>query len=376
MKKIVSLFLAMLLAVTAPCAFSSCENDADISEAVYVDTSSRQPCVYDDYVFYFDTDTQEVNYQIVTNVQQTGISIITDPLSEGEDNPLNQMLVYYFLVDIISSDKNGHSPVLLLGCMDYSDPYAESDYKVISYDLATNSLTVLASGLYSPFQSFAVYGEYVIFTTQDGDEGYNVHCVKTDGTEYVTLDNSECSLYRVRYAYEDKIYFTDAAYRLYSAPLDLSEKEYLCDLPASYVSPFIKDDYLIFCGEAENIPLELEDSEMEYTLISADLCRLPLSDLSGDAETLISGVNVGRCYRDKFYYYIAENREGTYYLNTDTLHVYSFDTMTSEVVWEKDGVGYYAAFSDKYIIYEDTYPGTACYIAYNINTGEETEIPY
>ncbi|MCD8314930.1 MAG: hypothetical protein LUD44_04790 [Firmicutes bacterium] len=156
MKKIVSLFLAMLLAVTAPCAFFSCENNADISEAVYVDTSSRQPCVYDDYVFYFDTDTQEVNYQIVTNVQQTGISIITDPLSEGEDNPLNQMLVYYFLVDIISSDKNGHSPVLLLGCMDYSDPYAESDYKVISYDLATNSLTVLASGLYSPFQSFAV----------------------------------------------------------------------------------------------------------------------------------------------------------------------------------------------------------------------------
>ncbi len=401
MKRIIAVLLMLSLLVTtfALISCSSHNNDADTdsnpvsdsgsvsndtepadngsvsSEPYYINTTFQLPCVYDDYVFFFDTSSQMIEYQIITAVHSTGISIISDPLASGEDSPLSQMVFYYFLVDVWSSDNNGYSPILLIACYDYSE-YDRDVYKVISYDLSSNTYKVLVDDIYNPFQSFALYGEYIIFTTQDGDEGYNIHCVKTDGSDYVTLDNPDCDLYRVRTVSDDTVYFTDSVYHLYSAPLDLSEKEYLCDIPASYVSAFVEDGYLIYCGESESITIELEDSEKTYSLTSADLCRKPLSDLSAEAEVLTSSVNVGRHFKDKFYYYIAENREGTYYLNTDTLYVYSFDTMTSEVVWTKEGAGYYAAFSDKYIIYEDVYPNSTCYVAYNIATGEATEVPY
>ncbi|MCD7747633.1 MAG: DUF5050 domain-containing protein [Firmicutes bacterium] len=375
-------FFCILLATiffTEMALFTSCsETDEDYNNESICYTAKMTTSgvyIYGDLVFYYDSGDNRIEYQSISSPNEDGGTYIySDPLASDSEDPLSGGgSTYFFLVDYEASDKNKNSPILIIAynyyVFDSSGYYVTSlAYRIVSYDVMSNEITIIKDEIYDSIQSLQLCGNYIVYTTNDGEEGYNVYSIKKDGSEYSALDNPECNLYRVETIYEGYVYFYDAAYELYRAPLDLSEKEYLFDIAAYYINSFVEDGYLIYCDN-----LTKNDSGLS----AVDVCRRPLSDLTAEPETLITNVCLGMEFRDNFYYYLSEARvkDDITYIDYNTLYVYSFETMSSSVAWDfEDFYGVYMGFLDDCIVYKED--GVNILTAYNINTGEESEIPY
>ncbi len=384
MKKSLVCLLSFLLIIAQILIFTSCEQsepEADYDEDTIFYTAKFEGngvYIYDDYVFYYDGYyDKRLEYQHINNIcEDGGLYIYSDPLASEDDDPFGSPTDRFFLVDYAATEKNKNSPVLIIAydyeVFDATGYYSTSYFKIVSYDLAKNEMTVIQDGIDGSIQSLHLYGNYIIYTTNDGDEGYNIYSIKKDGSGYAALENTECYLYRMHTAYNGYIYFYNSAYQLYRAPLDLSEKEYLFDTAPSFIDAFVEDGYLIYSSNY----VSAEDND--WGVHSVDICRIPFSDFTAEPEVLVSNVYVGMAFRDKFYYFHSGSKtiDDKFCINYDTLYVFSFDTMSSSVVWEKeDFKGAYMGFSDDYVVYKNSNI-TGMLYAIDIATGEETEIPY
>ncbi|MCD7783027.1 MAG: DUF5050 domain-containing protein [Firmicutes bacterium] len=373
--RMLSFALALMLPLAA-LLFTSCGmtgedySDETICYAAKMTTSGVY--LYGDLVFYYDSGDFRIEYQSISSPSEDGGTYIySDPLISESDDPLAGSS-YFFLVDYDASDENDNSPILIIAyeydMFDSSGYYTESAYRIVSCNITSGEITIIKDEIYDSIQSLRLYGNYIVYTTNDGDEGYNIFSIKKDGSEYSALDNPEYNLYSVQTIYDGYVYFCNAAYELYRAPLDLSGKEYLFDTAACFITAFVEDGYLIYC---DNL------TEGNSGLGAVDVCRKPISDLTAEPETLITGVYVGMDFRDNFYYFLSEPKtvNDKTYIDYDTLYVYSFETMSSSVAWNiEDFDGSYKGFLDDIIVYKDNSSGNL--VAYNMKTAESVEIPY
>ena len=341
MKKYISLILAVLLTF----GFSSCNwNQSNHEDESLTPTVifGKDIAVYQNTVFYRDKFTREIKYQNMENLQSTGWNLYRDPW-ETEENPFKHVSAgTLIIVDPIATKKNDGSPVL------YITLNSQTGKTLISFNTANNQMHVLKKDISDTVTYFLMFGEYLIFTTNEGDLGTKIHSIKTDGRDYHTLDNPDKLSLRPVNVLNNELYFTSSNGNLYKAPLSL-------------------DSYSLVLGDC-TAPVFFCDNYIYYNELSTShLCRASLGDLSVK-ETVIDETTAGIA-QDSLYLYVSRESD-----DTDTIYLYNAKTNENTVVYQKRGKENYRCFTDSYICFTDDNEKIILY--YDIAAKEAIKIPY
>ena len=338
MKKSISLILAVLLTL---CVVSCNQNPPNHKNEPTTPTVifGRDVAVYNNMVFYRDDYTRELKYQDMENIQSTGFNLYQD-LLETDENPFKHTTApTAILVDPIATKKNNGAPVLYIALN-------RLDHMVVSYNTATQQMRILKKDLTGRLMNLLLYGEHLVFSTHEGDLGTRIHTIKTDGTDYCTLENPDKLTLDIESIWNGEIYFTNGTGNLYKAPLSLDSFSLVLD--DCFGSVFFSDNDLYY-------------NEMS----TSHLCRVPLNDLSAK-ETVIDQPVGG----------IAQGSLYIYKLNDDDRSVYLYYAKTNEnqMVYQNGSTKAYRCFSETYICFKERNKKLICY--YDIAAKEEIEIPY
>ena len=340
MKKYISFILAVLLTF---CLVSCKDNQTDEGDETLTPTVifGKDVAVYQDTVFYRDKTTREIKYQNTENLQSTGWNLYRD-LLETEENPFKNVSAgTLIIVDSIATKKNNGAPVLYIALN------STAGKKLVSFNTANNQMRVLKD-LSDTVAYFLMYGEYLIFATNEEELGTKLHSMKTDGTDYRTLDNPDKLSLRPVNIENGELYFTSGVGNLYKAPLSLDSYSLVLGDCASPV--FFCDDYIYYS---------------EFS--TSHLCRAKRNDPSAK-ETVIHEAASGIA-QDSLYLYVSRESD-----DTDTVYLYDARTNETVPVYQKKGRANYRCFSDSYICFSDDSEKLLLY--YDITAKKEIKIPY
>ncbi|MCD7943598.1 MAG: DUF5050 domain-containing protein [Clostridia bacterium] len=378
--RMLGISLALMLLLDAM-LFTSCSEGVPSDGMVSADYEPKAligrmmiPYVYGEYLFCSASDSGDIVYQLLDDVQDVALNIYTDPLATGDDNPFGYATYSFYLVDEEATIANGGSPVLLFAHKNMRS--ADCCYNIFSYDLATNEITMIKEGINENIQSLCLYGDYIIYTTNEGDNGYNIHRVMKDGTGYLKLDNPDCETYRVADVYGDRVYFCDGAYQIYSMSLDFDDVQYVLTY-AGLADIFVRDGYIYYPQYVETVVYTDEETGKESYYPSCNLCRSPVDDPE-ESEILINNFYVGMSSDTTLYYFAVDPSDIS--VLSSTLYSYSLNTGDIGVIYDDLPSNVYRSIDfagDEYIVFSDVYMnesgayGTATYTALNLATGEE-----
>lgn len=339
------------------CIFTSCTREGkDLAASNQISIGSTYAAIYNNMFYYFDYNTRSIKYQDITNIKENGLKLINDPLISYDMDPFSNMFPGTFiLVDYNATAKNDDMPVLVIAYRDekISDGIPTGYYSIVSFNTKNSKITVIKDDIYDNIQSIHLYDNYIYYTVNRGDYGYDMCRVSINGRDFSTHKNADHELYRIQYIYNNKIFYViEGTGELFSCNLDFSEDEYLFDVILKS-DIFIYENYIYYY---DNIQTKIYEN---FPVYFADLYRCPLNDY-GACQKLISNVSVGMNYGNKYYYYESNPRliGGTYYDDgTNILKVYNLDTQNSEEVYnygENNEMTYYIALSKDYILLSST----------------------
>ena len=341
MKKYISFILAVLLSL---CLVSCKGNQTDDGGETLTPTLifGKNIAVYQDTVFYRDQFTREIKYQNIKNLQSTGWNLYQDPLAT-EGNPFKQVSAgTLIIVDPIATKKNDGAPIL------YMTLNSVAGKTLISFNTANNQVRVLKKDIPDTVTYFLMFDEHLIFTTNEGDLGTKIHSIKTDGTDYHTLENPDKLTLRPVNIRDGELYFTSGNGNLYKAPMSL-------------------DSYSLVLNDCAS-PVFFCDDDIYYNELSTShLCKANLNDPSVK-ETVIDKATAGIA-QDSLYLYTS--RESG---DTNTVYIYNAQTNETTAVYQKSGKENYRCFTDSYICF--TRDDEKIILYYDIATKEEIKIPY
>lgn len=339
MKKVFALILAVLLTFSPV----SCNwNDPGDSDEALIPTVifGKDVAVYGNTVFYRDTNAFELKYQNMENIQSTGFRLYQD-LLETEKNPFQFVTGgTSIIVDPIATEKNGGAPILYIALN-------KSDRMVVSFNTATQQMRILKNDLSGRFMNLFLYGEHLVFLTDEGDLGRRIHSIKTDGTDYHTLENPDKLMLDIHNIWNGEVYFTDGTGNLYKAPLSMDSFSFVLDDCGGAVC--FGGDYLYYN----------EMSTFYYR-------RVNLSDPSVK-ETVIERPVVG-IVGESLYLYLTLGDDD------ESVYLYHAKTNENQMVYEDIGKKQYRCFSEDYICFRDVSEKTVYY--YDMATKKEIKIPY
>lgn len=341
-----------------------------------------QQYIYGDYIFYYDTDTYTIDYRFISSLDTEAVTV---PLNGGES--IYNLL---FLVDEETSEEYGTPVIIAKYSMTGEDG---TYYKIVSIDLASGTESVILDSLtYAYIEYLYLYGDDIFFTSCDEYlDNSRLHHVTTAGDDYAVLEppEEETGSYFVETVYDGRIYYGigNNRYRqVYSTTPEFEDTEYVFGAnPMNDSNVTVQNGYIIYPKNGSEIYFYADDTEeaVVYTLYySGDLVCSPLDDTS-TVYTLAYGVYSFYCGGDYIFYTRTTPRNATSLLadsGTNVMYAYSQKTgITTEIynLGDAEYVRYVRTITDKYILFEDWYSiEKSDYILYDIETGEETEIPY
>ena len=351
MKRVISTVVVVCLSILF---LTSCEKEIPSEKKII---TGHDYIIYEDTIYYIDRYTQKIRYQILGNIQETGLPLVDDALAMDEDNPFSCINSAMMLVDEAATKANEGQPILIFALKSAD----EENYQILSYNTKDSRLSVLKEDITGPVQTLHLYGEYILYTTNDGELGCNVHSLKKDGSVSYTLPNPEHQNYVVKNCYNDEIYI-ESSPSLYKASMTMENLTLLFD---NYDTPvfFFKDD--LYYRELE----------------SGKLSRKPLSNLSQN-EIIIDDFTVG-ITRGNSYLYVKKLEDGSG-IDGNSIYLYNASTDENRLIFqntEPDVMYFYMDFSDQYVLFECNYisgdkVGVKEFMVYNIETQEKLYIPY
>ncbi len=375
MKKSINVFILIaILSVILP--LFSCSDGADLGEPECV-IAKINTCIYGDNIFLFEDATVK-NYN-VNDLENGAVPLYHDALASYTENPLYNIL--FFAVDPIATAQNEGEPVLIMSKRTFHVDEAEQRMyeltTIFFYNTLTGEIVTVKDDIEESLQSLCLYGDKIIYTTNEGELGYNIHMLDKDGGNYIKMDNPDSALYRVHTVYGDRIYYGTDAGQLYSCSLTFDDAQYICDFVLA-ITPFVAGGSIVYCDNLDFV----EYNATEYQCF--DVCRRSFSDLS-TAETVIEDIYVGMDCGDNFYYYLCSPRsvsEKNVDRGTNILYKYSFESKQSSVVYDLGDAlvtRIYTAISDDYILYDEADYSSGELVSrrvlHNLATGEETVLP-
>ena len=341
MKRFFSLILVFVLML----CLISCKPDGSEKTDDPTVEIARNMAVYHNTVFYYDSRTQTIKYQNIDHIYSTGVPLYQDALASGDENPFVEMIQPKIIVDPIATEKNGGHPVLYI--------YYRKQLKtfLVSFNTANNQVRILKEDI-SPVMTLFLYGEHLIFSTAEGDAGEVIHTVKTDGTDFCTLENPDKLLMRPRNVLNDRIYFTSTG-NLYTAPLSLDSSSLVlsdCDTP-------------VFFGGEDIYYVESSTSH---------LCKVSPDDPSSK-ETVIQENTGGMAWGSLYLYLIGKPED------QNTFYLYNAQTNENKIIYQNPDPNFrrgHVCFSDTYICFQGSTDEGKRIFYYDLVKQEEIEIPY
>ena len=358
MKKLISLLLTFSLALSLiSCNIkhsddpneptSSTETGVNTSSAPTV-TFSREVAVYQDTVFYCDrNEGGKIKRQNLSNIQSTGTPLY----------PSNNRNIFsgvesgtQFIIDPIATEKNGGHPILYI--------YLKKGYgrsgELVAFNTKNNEVRILKENT-PDVKQFLLYGEYLIFSTNEGVSGRTIHSIKTDGTELCTLENRYKYTMFPQNVLNGEIYFTKGR-DLYKAPLSLESSSLVAEKVADTV--FFEGGYMYYT----NVGTYPDSLETDRHLFRVDLNH------ASEKQSVIDEPLFGIVQDSLFLYYVG--------VDGNAVYLYDAETNESRAVYPNKGRKKLGCFSDGYICFLETKGGKSFLLYYDMNTQKETRIPY
>lgn len=380
MKKYKATICLLAIFILLAFVFSACSKPEQTMDEVCANGFNIY--LYDNIFYYYDINTFSIKYQDLNNIQTAGLPLYGDVLASGEENPFTNIFspMVFFVVDPKATKENNDKHVLIGAyykyAIDKQTNRMKNFYQITSFDTGTNKVTVIQDEIAENIQSLAIYGDWIIYTTNEGDRGTNIHVIGKDGSGYKKMENPDKKSYRVETVYKNRIYFIDSAGQLFSCSLALDDAQYLFNIVLR-AEMFIANDYIVYCDNLQ----ATEFDGMSY--MNVDIVRCPISDVS-KKEKILSNVSMGMNHGDKFYYYLSEPRKVGSAVEeySHILYEYSFETGSSREVYDlqdKEISRCYIALGDNYIVYSETDYSLGSpvsrWIAQGLKTNEETVVP-
>lgn len=309
--------------------------------------------IYNNTVYYYDSDTLSIKYQNINDVTDTGQPLINDPLLESDLNPfINMSIGVYMLIDYEGTAQNNDFPILIVAYKDFSD-LQNPHYSILSFNTKNNEITIIKDDIYDNVQTLHMHNNVIYYTLNRGNEGYDMCRVDKTGKNFSQKSNPDKLLYRIHTIYNDKIYYSlDGLDKIYSCNLDFSEDLFLVDavLKSDF---FIHNDYFYYYSNLVQSSLD------KFPVYSADLMRFPLSDPS-NSELILENLSVGLNCDSKFYYFKSTPRiiaNDFYDDGTNVLYVLDLDSGESSTFYDlgdNNSITYYEILSDSWIYFNSS----------------------
>lgn len=346
-------FVTLLLVVLFLLSISSCNSTKE--ELLFPNLLSRGSMIgviYDDIVYYFDSETLSIKYQNINAVSDSGHPLINDPLLEAEANPfINMSIGTYMLIDYEGTAHNDNFPILIVAYKDFSD-LQTPHYSIISFNTKSSEITVIKDDIYDNIQTLHLHNNIIYYTLNRGNKGYDMCRVDKNGKNFAVKSNPDNLLYRIHTIYNDKIYYSlDGLDTVYSCNLDFTEDTFLTEA-------VLKSDFFIYNDRFYYYSDLIESKLGNFPVFSADLMSFPLSDPSS-AEVVLENITVGLNSDSKYYYYKSSPRiiaDNYYDDGTSVLYVLDLDSGESTVFYEfsENNITYYEILSDPWIYFTST----------------------
>ena len=388
MKRLFAMLLAACMTCSCLILFVSCrEKDPPptFEEGIY-ERGGAGERLFRNYFFYYDNN--QIKYQMLDDPQPGGLPIYGDTLSGTDDNPFWDMTAKtpYIFVDEQATQENNGVPVLLIIYQYFHITTKKDGWKLGSFDMATNRLTVIKDDFESNVLDPGIYGNWLFYSTREPEQGTILHRMRTDGSDLCSMKNPEKKYFRMQGVYQNKIYYQDYAKgTLYCADWNFENETYLFEGISGPTHVFVANGYAYYLAHAQKQQINEQHSTSSY-----DLCRRSVTDPSKE-ETVLSNVINGQAHGSAFYYnpldsYKSFTFDGTDAHNYGAGDLYLYDTVTGEsrLVYstgEEPIMIYMRARSEQYVMLRESYikaSGRSGYgnrICVNLQTGESVVIP-
>ncbi|MBQ4037658.1 MAG: hypothetical protein IJC84_05980 [Clostridia bacterium] len=329
--------------------------------------------------YYFFEKDGVFCYRLLDSEVSETLPIFNDVLADGTDNPFPHISGYYSMLVASSLESESEkAPVLVIAHGYIERPIGSEKprylYRIVSFDMSTQQVYVIKDSITSSVQSLSLYKDRIFFTTNEGDLGYDMHTVQTNGTNYRKIENANGDFFRILYAAEGRVYcYKEGLKELYSCDIDLNEFNYLFNIEL-IPEMFVNDGFIYYSTNHQGG--ETDGKHWVY----CDLYRRPLSDISKE-ELLLSKVTVGRNEGNKFYFYSFENAalsdDGYDAYGTSVLYAFDLKTKQRTTIYDFKSENVqteYVAISDKYLIYWRREESQELCFCINLITKEETRL--
>lgn len=243
------------------------------------------------------------------------------------------MQPYLMAIDPSESKENDDYPIIYISSMYFSTSDANKPlrYRIIRYDSKNNKSKVVVSDIPNPINCFISCGNYIFFTTNDGDAGYNIYRAEKNSSRILTLENPSKTSYSLIDVASDHVYFNDLSGNIYRSPLSLESTEFVVSSASLYGSSYICDNYLYYANNCI-----VADVMGNTDVFSCSIFRQDLSDLTKSSELYLNNI----LYNGMPYFFVYENY--AYYCLSDYNYIgkgfnYDLDNKKIELDVYSDG---------------------------------------
>ena len=374
-RRILVLLLASVLLIGG--LLSGCGGSKEDEKAI---VGSIFGCWHNNTYYYRSMPwPNRILYQRIDNVQETGLPLYDDLLVEDVEDPFqNVSYISCVLVDPQATRANGGDAMLILPMQmreftgDLQDPYIEYN-RICYYNVRTHRITVIKDEMPNSVGQMILCGDTLYYTTSDGDLGWNVHKVKTDGTEEATMVNPNANLYVLTDVADGVVYlYEDSAKTVYTCSTELENPRLLIDEPvAGLYSMRVIDGYLYY-----HVYSKIVDGQATCY----EIRRIPVSGTQ-ESELVMADVAFGY-FSDGCYYYFPYHGQQTL---SDFRKLYEYDLETGEtrLIFDNGSQAIFRCYtdvSDRYLTCYVHDLATGKNYAYmsciDLETLEEVKVPY
>ena len=301
MKRPIALLVALsMIVVMAPLLFSCSKQKKDDEQEL---AASSGFYAFENYYFYFAKKTKNASkktlkYAFFPNLEDEGIPVYSDAFGEGED-PFESAERCMILVDRDATEKNNGLPVLIIAYQipKTIDGVKNYDYRLVSFDMGSNTLTVIEENIGAAVWEIALYGDTVYYTkfegdienvgeSQSADASFGVYAISKKGGTTEKLQFPDKSFFSFKCAYKGKIYLESTTLeKAFCCAPDLSDPQPLPAFTSTSQPWKYSGGWLYYKTNTHNT--EVDGVESEYF----DLYRKPLDDMeNADGELVLEKV--------------------------------------------------------------------------------------
>ena len=307
MKRYISLTLALVAVLLW---FSSCSSENDLNYTPKLISSTTTNILYNNMYIYLEESRETdgatyktLKYHNLDNMYNESLHVYSDLLSE-ESDPFTTWGTPHFMIDEDATVKNGGVPVIVYAYIynegDTNPDDEMSNYRIISYNMATNKMTEICSSMGPITGTVYLYGDMIYYTrvlvdSESGEVSY-VPCKisKQSGTVQAFEYPDKRFICKLLSISENTIYlFEEKTNTIYKTDLDFKSFDTISD---EYTKPFVIGEYLYYTSDGK---FEKDGGQFnKYDIYRKELKQLD----SANEETVLSDIG-NYLIRDGIIYY-------------------------------------------------------------------------